>query len=93
MRGSSSSAITGAALYPANQTINGWYNAAAFVTPAAYTFGNAGRDILRGLPFNVIAEFLVELLLHQVAAEQGPESQRHRVDPVLDAHRSGLPTL
>jgi len=40
--------IAGAAFYPANQGPSDWYNASAFVAPAAYTYGNAGRDILVG---------------------------------------------
>jgi hypothetical protein len=40
--------IAGAAFYPANQGPSDWFNSSAFVAPAAYTFGNAGRDILVG---------------------------------------------
>jgi hypothetical protein len=40
--------VAGAAFYPANQGPNDWFNSAAFVTPAAYTYGKAGRDILVG---------------------------------------------
>src|SRR5262249_10167902 len=29
-------------------TINRWFDAAAFVLPAAYTYGNSGRDVLTG---------------------------------------------
>jgi hypothetical protein len=29
------------------QSVNGWYNAAAFAVPMAYTYGNLGRNILR----------------------------------------------
>ena len=36
----------------ANQSINEWFNPAAFAVPAAYTFGNAGRNILRGPTLN-----------------------------------------
>jgi hypothetical protein len=32
----------------ANPTIAAWYDVAAFAQPAAFTFGNAGRNILRG---------------------------------------------
>jgi hypothetical protein len=31
-----------------NQNVNNWFNVAAFTTPAQYTFGNSGRNILRG---------------------------------------------
>ena len=31
-----------------NPTSDQWFNTAAFATPAGYTFGNAGRNILRG---------------------------------------------
>ena len=31
-----------------DHNVNDWFNAAAFTTPAQYTFGNSGRNILRG---------------------------------------------
>jgi hypothetical protein len=34
-----------------NPTINEWFNTAAFALPAPYTYGNAGRDSLRGPGF------------------------------------------
>ncbi len=40
--------VSGVSFYPAHQTVNQWFNPAAFTTPAQYTYGNAGRDILRG---------------------------------------------
>jgi hypothetical protein len=55
----SSNSSTGAqagTLYPnlvgdpnlSNPTLRAWYNKAAFAKPALYTFGNSGRNILRG---------------------------------------------
>jgi hypothetical protein len=32
----------------ANPTIGEWFNTAAFVANAPYTYGNAGRDVIRG---------------------------------------------
>jgi hypothetical protein len=40
--------ISSGALPSGQQTIQQWFNVAAFATPAAYTFGNSGRDILYG---------------------------------------------
>ena len=40
--------VSGASVVPANQTVGNWINAAAFSTPAAGTFGNAGRNLVRG---------------------------------------------
>jgi hypothetical protein len=39
--------VPGAALYP-NPSRTSWFDGSAFVAPAAYTYGNAGRNILRG---------------------------------------------
>jgi hypothetical protein len=33
---------------PSNRNINNWFNKAAFQDPTIYTFGNAGKNILRG---------------------------------------------
>jgi len=40
--------VTGVPLYPTTKTAAEWFNPAAFVSPGAYTFGDAGRNILRG---------------------------------------------
>ena len=39
--------VPGAALYPSPSRTS-WFDGSAFVAPAAYTYGNAGRNILRG---------------------------------------------
>jgi len=38
----------GSGILATGQSINDWFDLADFVAPAAYTFGNSGRDILRG---------------------------------------------
>ena len=38
----------GTGILTTGQSINNWFNTAAFTVPAAYTFGNSGRNILRG---------------------------------------------
>jgi hypothetical protein len=43
--------VSGMPLAPANQTINNWINAAAFSIPADLTWGNAGRNLVRGPDF------------------------------------------
>ena len=40
--------VPGVPLYPAEKTAAMWFNPAAFVAPGQYTYGNAGRNILRG---------------------------------------------
>ena len=39
--------VPGVPLYPADQTINNWFNQAAFTVPASGTYGNLGRNVGR----------------------------------------------
>jgi hypothetical protein len=43
--------LTGVSLIPVNQNINNWINPAAFVAPANLTYGNSGRNLVRGPRF------------------------------------------
>jgi hypothetical protein len=43
--------VAGVSLVPGNQSINNWINAAAFTIPANGTWGNAGRNLVRGPDF------------------------------------------
>ncbi|HUK19834.1 MAG TPA: carboxypeptidase regulatory-like domain-containing protein [Bryobacteraceae bacterium] len=43
--------LSNGALLSGQQSISQWFNTAAFASPALYTFGNSGRDILRGPGF------------------------------------------
>jgi hypothetical protein len=46
--------IASGELSSSNRSISHWFNTAAFVAPAQYTYGNSGRNILRGpAPSNV----------------------------------------
>ena len=52
-----------------NPTINEWFNTSVFTLPVAYTYGNAGRDSLRGpgywnLDFSVFRTFGIFENLH-----------------------------
>lgn len=38
----------GSGILASGRSINNWFNVSAFSTPAAFTFGNSGRNILRG---------------------------------------------
>ena len=56
--------LTGSGLYPARQSPEQWVLASGFSSPAPFTFGNAGRNILRGpslatWDFSVIRRFLL----------------------------------
>lgn len=45
-RGGRPSVVAGANLYPAERTLDQWFNPAAFYVPAPFTWGNAARNML-----------------------------------------------
>lgn len=46
--GSRANPVPGVSTEVANQSVTGWFNTAAFATPAAFTWGTLGRNTLRG---------------------------------------------
>jgi hypothetical protein len=40
--------VPGVSIYPENQTVDNWFNPAAFKAPAKGTWGNLGRNVARG---------------------------------------------
>ncbi len=52
--------VPGENVYPVNQSINNWLNAAAFSVPAPGTFGNASRGIFYGPGLNNIDLSLIK---------------------------------
>jgi len=58
--------LSNGSLPSGQQTLSAWFNTSAFASPAAYTFGNSGRDILRGpgfwdLDFALMKDFRIPL--------------------------------
>jgi len=45
-RGGRPNLVAGASLYPAERTLDQWFNPAAFSVPAPFTYGNAARNLL-----------------------------------------------
>ena len=57
--GSRANVVPGIDSVPANQSINSWFNPAAFAFPSAYNWGDVGRNTLRG-PDEVNFDFTAE---------------------------------
>jgi hypothetical protein len=55
--------VPGVPLYPSSKTAAEWFNPAAFAAPAQYTYGNAGRNILRGPRYSDV-DFSASKTLH-----------------------------
>ena len=70
-------------------TPNQWFNPAAFVLPAAGTYGNAGRDILRGPG---LGEFDMSLFKNIAVTERVKVQFRAEFFNILNHPNFGLPT-
>jgi len=53
--------VAGADFYPANQSIDNWFNASAFSTPAQFAFGNSARNLLFGPRQSIVDLSLVKV--------------------------------
>jgi hypothetical protein len=82
--------VPGVALYPANQTIAQWFNPAAFVSPGQYTYGNAGRNILRGPRFSDV-DFSASKTLFFPKWERGQIQFRFDATNALNHSSYGIP--
>jgi hypothetical protein len=75
----------------ANPTINEWFNPAAFVSPAPYTFGNSGRDILYGPPFHDVDFALVKKFPISKLGEGGNLTFKAETYDALNSPNFNLP--
>ncbi len=58
--------VAGTPLYPSNQTVNEWYNPAAFKATAFGTYGNSGRNIIYTAPqVNIDTSLFKDFALHE----------------------------
>ena len=77
--------VPGAALYPANQTPEQWFNTAAFVLPARGTWGNAQRNIIRAPGL-----FQIDLALQKRFSIRGAQNVEFRVEAFNAFNRVNL---
>jgi hypothetical protein len=77
-------------LYPATKTAAQWFNPAAFVAPGQYTFGNAGRNILRGPKYSGV-DFSASKTLRIPKLERGQIQLRFDATNALNHTSLGIP--
>ena len=84
--------VTGQPVFPSGtQTATAWFNTAAFAAPAAFTFGNAGRNSVYGpgmqtLDFAVVRNFA----LTEATAVPIPSRVFQRAQPYQLGHAGPL---
>lgn len=84
--------VPGVPLYPENKTAAQWFNPAAFAAPAQYTFGNAGRNILRGPRFSNV-DFSASKTLRVPKLERGQIQLRFDATNALNHTSLGIPNI
>ncbi len=82
--------VPGVPLYPANQTAALWFNPAAFTAPGQYTYGNAGRNILRGPRYSDV-DFSASKTVRIPKLEQGQLQFRFDATNALNHTSLGIP--
>lgn len=82
--------VPGVPLYPAQQTAAQWFNPAAFAAPAQYTYGNAGRNILRGPRFSDV-DFSAAKVIPLPKLERGQLQFRFDAINALNHTSLGIP--
>jgi hypothetical protein len=82
--------VPGVALYPATKTAAQWFNPAAFVSPGQYTYGNAGRNILRGPKYSDV-DFSASKTLRIPKLESGRLQFRFDATNALNHTSLGIP--
>lgn len=75
----------------ANPNINEWFNPGAFVSPAAYTFGNSGRDILYGPAFHDVDFALMKKFPISKFGEAGNLTFKAETYDAFDSPNFNLP--
>ena len=73
-----------------NRSANEWFNTAAFAVPARYTFGNAGRNVLRGPG---VASFDVSMSRKFAVSESATIQVQAQAFNLLNRENLNLPDL
>lgn len=82
--------VPGVSLYPAKKTAAQWFNPAAFVSPGQYTYGNAGRNILRGPNYSDV-DFSAAKVIPLPKLENGQLQFRFDATNALNHTSLGIP--
>ncbi|HXF14954.1 MAG TPA: hypothetical protein VN517_17510, partial [Terriglobales bacterium] len=82
--------MPGVPLYPANKTAAQSFNPAAFAAPGAYTYRNAGRNILRGPRYSDV-DFSASKTLRLPKLENGQLQFRFDATNALNHTSLGIP--
>ena len=83
--------VPGVPLYPSQKTAALWFNPAAFVSPGQYTYGDAGRNILRGPRYSDV-DFSAAKVIPLPKLERGQLQLRFDASNALNHTSLGIPS-